>query len=194
METLATHYSRLLGTDDSWRVESVDLRLEDRRVEIRLKHVGSGVSCPECGRACGLADHAEERRWRHLNTMQFTTVHIRRPSMVLGVEDIPLHVLSLLLVVSLVLVKPEAVEVRILHGEADSDRPARQRGKVGHALPLHLGAHRVRLERDRVRQGVSGDGRTGVGVEQYRLERAGLGGGVHIERLAAQREERVSAT
>jgi len=35
METRATHYARLLGTDDSWRVESVDLRLEDRRVEIR---------------------------------------------------------------------------------------------------------------------------------------------------------------
>jgi hypothetical protein len=72
METLATHYARLLGTDDSWRVEAVDLRLEDRQVEIRLKHVGSGIACPECGRACGLADHADERRWRHLDTMQFT--------------------------------------------------------------------------------------------------------------------------
>jgi|GEM_PF-1754185 len=61
METLATHYARLLGTDDSWRVEAVDLRLEDRRVEIRLKHVGSGVTCPECGRDCGLADHADGR-------------------------------------------------------------------------------------------------------------------------------------
>ena len=73
METLATHSSRLLGTDDSWRVDSVDLRLEDRRDEIRWKHVGSGVTCPECGRACGLADHADERRWRHLDTMPFTT-------------------------------------------------------------------------------------------------------------------------
>ncbi|MBM4010902.1 MAG: transposase family protein, partial [Planctomycetes bacterium] len=73
METLATHYSRLLGTDTSWLVESVDLRLEDRRVEIRLKHVGPEVTCPECGRPCGLADHADERRWRHLDTMQFTT-------------------------------------------------------------------------------------------------------------------------
>ena len=49
METLATHYARLLGTDDSWRVESVDLRLEDRRVDVRLKHIGLGVACPECG-------------------------------------------------------------------------------------------------------------------------------------------------
>ena len=78
METLATHYARLLGTDDSWRVEAVDLRLEDRRVEIRLKHVGSGVACPECGRDCGLADHADERRWRHLDTMQFTTELVAR--------------------------------------------------------------------------------------------------------------------
>ena len=62
METLAAHYARLQGTDDSWRVEAVDLRLEDRRVEIRLKHVGSGVTWPECGRDCGLADHADERR------------------------------------------------------------------------------------------------------------------------------------
>ena len=73
METLSAHYARLLGIDDSRRVDSVDLRLEERRVEIRLTHLASGVSCPECGVACGLADHADERRWRHLDTMQFTT-------------------------------------------------------------------------------------------------------------------------
>jgi transposase len=78
METLSAHYAQLLGLDDSWRVETVDLRLEERRVEIRLLHVGSGVSCPECGGACGLADHAEERRWRHLDTMQFTTELVAR--------------------------------------------------------------------------------------------------------------------
>lgn len=78
METLSAHYARLLGIDDSWRVDSVDLRLEERRVEIRLTHLGSGVSCPECGRACGLADHADERRWRHLDTMQFTTELVAR--------------------------------------------------------------------------------------------------------------------
>jgi len=55
----------LLGLDDSWRVESVDLQIEDRRVEICLSHVGSGVFCPECSGVCGLADHADERRWLH---------------------------------------------------------------------------------------------------------------------------------
>ncbi len=78
METLSAYYARLLGIDDSWRVESDDLRLEERRVEIRLTHIGSGVSNPECGGACGLADHADERRWRHLDTMQFTTELVAR--------------------------------------------------------------------------------------------------------------------
>jgi hypothetical protein len=49
MDTLQSHYARLLGLDDSWRVESFDLQIEDRRVEISLSHVGSGVICPECG-------------------------------------------------------------------------------------------------------------------------------------------------
>lgn len=78
METLSSHYALLLGLDDSWRVDSVDLQLEKRRVEIHLSHVGPGVSCPECGVSCGLADHAEERRWRHLDTMQFTTELVAR--------------------------------------------------------------------------------------------------------------------
>ena len=73
MDKLQSHCARLLGLDDSWRVESVDLLIKDQRFEIRLSHVGSGVICPACGVACGLADHADERRWRHLDTMQFTT-------------------------------------------------------------------------------------------------------------------------
>jgi transposase len=78
METLGAHYGRLLGLDDAWRVDLVDLRLEERRVEIRLTHAGGGVACPECDRDCGLADHAAERRWRHLDTMQFTTELVAR--------------------------------------------------------------------------------------------------------------------
>ena len=78
METLRAHYGRLLGLDASWQVESVDLQLEQRRVEIRVAHVGGTVPCPECGQGCGLADHAEERRWRHLDTMQFITELVAR--------------------------------------------------------------------------------------------------------------------
>jgi transposase len=78
METLRAHYGRLLGLDEAWSVESVDLQVEQRRVEIRLTHLGGPAPCPECGRGCGLADHADERRWRHLDTMQFTTELVAR--------------------------------------------------------------------------------------------------------------------
>lgn len=78
METLHAHYARLLGIDEAWKVEAVALQLPERRVEIRLTHVAPDVHCPDCGRACGLADHAPERRWRHLDTMQFATELVAR--------------------------------------------------------------------------------------------------------------------
>ena len=78
MDNLRTHYARLLELDDSCEVEDVALSVEDRRVEIRLKSVVNRVSCPECGRSCSIADHAEERRWRHLDTMQFITELVAR--------------------------------------------------------------------------------------------------------------------
>lgn len=78
MESLREHYGRLLGLDQVWRVEAVDLRVDERRVEIRLTHGGGPVPCPECGRECRLADHADERRWRHLDTMQFITELVAR--------------------------------------------------------------------------------------------------------------------
>ena len=78
MDNLRSHYARLLELDDSWEVEDVALAVEERRVEIRLKSVGNRVPCPECGQACSIADHAEERRWRHLDTMQFITELVAR--------------------------------------------------------------------------------------------------------------------
>lgn len=75
MNDLTEHYSRLLGLDDSWRVADVDLDLSSQRVAIRLERApGSTCHCPECGAARPLKDHAPQRQWRHLDTMQFETV------------------------------------------------------------------------------------------------------------------------
>ena len=74
MTDLQAHYAQLLGLDSHWRVDSVDLALEERRVEIALVHRGGELECPECGASCGCADHAPERTWRHLDTMQFETI------------------------------------------------------------------------------------------------------------------------
>jgi transposase len=78
MENTNQHYRLLLGLDDSWDVVRVNLSLEEKRVEIFLEYVASGGVCPECGSSGPLADHASERKWRHLDTMQFETILIAK--------------------------------------------------------------------------------------------------------------------
>jgi transposase len=79
MNDLAQHYALLLGLREDWLVQSVDLDLDAQRVEIRLQHnPESQCHCPECGLHRPLKDHAAERTWRHLDTMQFETVIFAR--------------------------------------------------------------------------------------------------------------------
>jgi transposase len=74
MSQLHTHYRLLLGLDDSWDVVDVQLSIKEKRVEIELAHRNNNpVVCSECGAACSIADHAAERTWQHLDTMQFET-------------------------------------------------------------------------------------------------------------------------
>lgn len=79
MQDLDEHYLNLLGLSEPWSVTEVDLSLEDLRVTIHIEHeLGVGVECPECGAGCTIADHAPERKWRHLDTMQFGTELVAR--------------------------------------------------------------------------------------------------------------------
>jgi transposase len=79
MDTLTEHYARLLGLGEGWEVTEVDLDLPSQKVTIRLRRVpGSVCVCLGCGEARPLKDHAEERQWRHLDTMPFETVLVAR--------------------------------------------------------------------------------------------------------------------
>lgn len=72
---LHNHYSLLLGLVPPWLVTNVDLSVENRLVEIDVRWPTEyQVECPECQRSCSIKDHREERRWRHLDTMQFQTI------------------------------------------------------------------------------------------------------------------------
>ena len=75
MTDLSTHYSQLLGLVEPWRVLNVNLSLEEQKVEIILDDDSEHLHCcPECGESRPLKDHATERTWRHLDTMQFETI------------------------------------------------------------------------------------------------------------------------
>jgi len=77
---LQKHYALLLGVGSPWEVKDVELKLAEKKVEIELGwQWGTAAKCPECGRECSIHDCAPERTWRHLDTMQFTTLIRARP-------------------------------------------------------------------------------------------------------------------
>lgn len=74
-------YERVLGLEEPWRVERVQLNLKQQRVDVWLTHeAGVKWACPRCGKSWATHDHVAERTWRHLDTCQFQThVHARIP-------------------------------------------------------------------------------------------------------------------
>lgn len=62
----------------SWRVVDVALDLAAQQVRIELESTGKSYVCSACGQECSLKDHAPERTWRHLDTMQFETILVAR--------------------------------------------------------------------------------------------------------------------
>jgi len=92
---LQQHYALLLGIGSPWEVKTVELKLEPKQVEIELGwQWGAAAQCPECGRQCSIHDCAPERTWRHLDTMQFTTlIRARTPR-----ADCPEHGVKTMLV------------------------------------------------------------------------------------------------
>jgi transposase len=74
-------YQQILGLAEPWFVGRVELKMEEGRVDIFVEHQAeAGWQCPECGKACRLYDHTDERVWRHLDSCQLKTyLHARVP-------------------------------------------------------------------------------------------------------------------
>jgi len=75
-ELIAAHWAQRIGPQRPWVVREVELSHPDQEVRI---HVVRGprprLRGPECDRVCGGYD-TPERRWRHLDTMQYRTILI----------------------------------------------------------------------------------------------------------------------
>lgn len=68
-------FALALGVNEPWYVASIDLSPEERQLDIALDFRRGGTfPCPECGTGNCKAYDSEERRWRHLNFFQYTTV------------------------------------------------------------------------------------------------------------------------
>jgi transposase len=74
------HYSQLMGLESPWEISSVDLKVEELKVDIVIEYTDDNGYCPECGAVCQKHDDRKERLWRHLDTMQFATqIHCSVP-------------------------------------------------------------------------------------------------------------------
>jgi transposase len=65
-------YRALLGLTAPWTVAGVDVDMKGQRVVVSVEAGPGPYPCPECGTPTGRYD-SKRRRWRHLDTMQFTT-------------------------------------------------------------------------------------------------------------------------
>ena len=68
----------MLGLGSDWEVSSVDLNLIEKKVEIHLSHHSKDGYCSECDKQARVYDYSAERKWRHLDTMQFSTVLVAK--------------------------------------------------------------------------------------------------------------------
>lgn len=66
-------YEQILGISSPWRVERVELKLDEGQILIGVEGSPEAEVCPECGRKCARYD-SNERRWRHLDTCQYQTI------------------------------------------------------------------------------------------------------------------------
>ena len=72
-EAIAAHYAQLIGLARPWKVSRVEVSHLDQDVQIFVVRAARPrLRCPECDRPCGGYD-TRERRWRHLDTMQYRT-------------------------------------------------------------------------------------------------------------------------
>jgi transposase len=74
-------YRHLLGLNEPWTVERVELDMARQHVDVYVDHPsGTRFACPECGQASAVYDHLAERVWRHLDSCQFLTyLHAAAP-------------------------------------------------------------------------------------------------------------------
>lgn len=54
-------FETILGITAPWQVVRVELKTEDKRVDLWLEHEATRWACPECGELWPGFDHAEER-------------------------------------------------------------------------------------------------------------------------------------
>ncbi|HFN0495325.1 TPA: ISL3 family transposase [Klebsiella pneumoniae] len=67
-------YAHILNLSEPWQVKSLSLDENAGSVTVTIEIAeNTRLACPTCGKSCSVHDH-RHRKWRHLDTCQFTTI------------------------------------------------------------------------------------------------------------------------
>lgn len=66
-------FTTLLNLEDGWEVQSIEADLGNAEIYIRISCRLQELADDQTGELCKVYDHAPEREWRHLDTMQYKT-------------------------------------------------------------------------------------------------------------------------
>ena len=66
-------FDLLLNLEDNWQVKNVEADYKLSEINVFIDFIGNQSEDPDTMEMCKLYDHAPERTWRHLDTMQYKT-------------------------------------------------------------------------------------------------------------------------
>ena len=66
-------FDLLLNLDENWQVKQVEADYKLSEIKIIIEFTGKQAECPNTLEMCKIYDHAPDRTWRHLDTMQYKT-------------------------------------------------------------------------------------------------------------------------
>lgn len=66
-------FDLLLNFGEDWKVTNVTANYKTEEITIKVEYISNLAECPQTLEMCNIYDHAPERVWRHLDTMQFKT-------------------------------------------------------------------------------------------------------------------------
>lgn len=85
--TEASFYKSLLNLDSNWDISDVELDMSSGIILVHLKFISKIGICPVSKQVSSIYDYSPERKWRHLDTMQYQTWLVARVPRVINGDD-----------------------------------------------------------------------------------------------------------
>lgn len=70
---VSQYFDLLLNLTDDWQVTDISTNYKLKEIRLTITHIGKQCECPDSFDLCSIYDHAPQREWRHLDTMEFKT-------------------------------------------------------------------------------------------------------------------------